>query len=199
MKELVKAFLELIWEIIKMLLWLTLFVILVPIIIPIKILKCMSKACEEEYKKSQEREKQRKIEQQKTINAMNMARDVAIVLSKEKGIQQAIYNDLTKINKLERELGQYKSTQGKLTKNKELLQYVDKCLRKARNIRTDINHLCQLTNKYDTSITMWLQQLDDIEFKLNDSRIACEERIKRLEKKNEKEQMKQYSSDLSAR
>ena len=162
-------------------------------------MKKFVKAFLELIKESQENEKQRKIEQQKTINAMNIARDIAIVLSKEQGIQQAIYNDLTKINKLERELGQYKSTQGKLTKNKELLQYVDKCLRKVRNIRTDINHLCQLTNKYDASITMWLQQLDDIEFKLNDSRIACEERIERLEKKNEKEQMKQYSSDLSAR
>lgn len=199
MKELVKTFLEMLWEIVKMLLWLILFVILIPIIIPIKILKWMFKVCKEEYKKSQEREEQRKIEQKKTIDTMNIARDIAIALSREKGVQQAIYNDLTKINKLQRELSQYKSTQGKLTKNKELLQYIDKCLRKTRNIRININHLHQLTNNYDTSIVMWVQQLDDIEFKLNDSRIACEERIKKLEKKYKKEQANQNSSDMSAR
>ena len=199
MKELVKTFSEMLWEIIKMLLLLILFVILIPIIIPIKILKWMFKVCKEEHKKSQEREEQRKIEQKKTIDAMNIARDIAITLSREKGIQQAIYNDLTKINKLQRELSQYKSTQGKLTKNKELLQYIGKCLRRTRNIRTNINYLHQLTNKYNTSIVTWLEQLEDIEFKLNDSRIACEERIKKLEKKYKKEQVNQNSSDMSAK
>ena len=145
-------------------------------------------------KENQERQRVlREQEQERRTKIMNMVDDIQTWISTD------FVNELKCINKKQKELAQYKSTQGKLTKNKELLQYINERLKEVNGTRICINDLQQLTNKYDTSITMWLQQLDDIEFKLNDSRIACEERIKRLEKKNEKEQMKQYSSDLSAR
>lgn len=193
MKKFAKAFLELIWEIIKMLLWLTLFVMLVPIIIPVKTLKLMFKVCKEQYKKSQEREKQMKIEQERTLKVINMVDDIRTWISTD------FVNELKYINKKQKELAQYKSTQGKLTKNKELLQYINKRLREVNGTRIYISDLQQLTSNYDNNVYTWLEQLEDIEFKLNDSRIACEERIKRLEKKNEKTQAKQCSSDLSAR
>ena len=130
------------------------------------------------------------MEKQKRIE--NIVADITRWINKE------FIDDLKFINKKQRELSQYETTQCKLTKNKELLQYIDERLKEVNGTRLYINELQGLTERYNNNIHIWLEQLNDIEFKLNDRKLACEKRIVKLEKRYDKEQLESCSLKRNA-
>ena len=130
------------------------------------------------------------MEKQKRIE--NIVADITRWINKE------FIDDLKFINKKQRELSQYETTQCKLTKNKELLQYIDERLKEVNGTRLYINELQGLTERYNNDIHIWLEQLNDIEFKLNDRKLACEKRIVKLEKRYDKEQLESCSLKRNA-
>ena len=145
---------------------------------------------QEEIRKHRLQLMEKQMEKQKRIE--NMVADITRWINKE------FIDDLKFINKKQRELSQYETTQCKLTKNKELLQYIDERLKEVNGTRLYINELQGLTERYDNNIHIWLEQLNDIEFKLNDRKLACEKRIVKLEKRYDKEQLESCSLKRNA-
>ena len=201
MKDVMKAFFGIIWECIKLIFWLCLLILVSPLIVAIMLFNFIVGVSNKRKQmiaiQKQEEMKMRKIQEQeemKRAKLKSMADDLKMWLSKEKNEQNSFYADIIGINKLQRELSQYKSTKGKLIKNKELLAVIEELLKEVEGARKQANELKRLT--YSPTVHGWLKELDEIEFKFNDSKVACEERIKRLEKKLEKEQPVQNGKDM---